>query len=151
MGGLSPRAPTLRREMSTPLRQFLLLALNCTPPGTQTRVHCSHCSRAFPLGFSQAWLCVWQVTLSETAHSPWSPRQVVLEGQPGSSRAWFGSAFCCQALTEANASLALSASLDACLLALPAPSFSRLFSGRLRLEASFFFLHFFSSQSRPVD
>ena len=36
---LSPRAPTLRRRMSSPLRQRLTLALNGTPPGTQTRLH----------------------------------------------------------------------------------------------------------------
>ena len=37
--GLSLRAPTLRREMSSPLRHRLTLALNCTPPGAQTRLH----------------------------------------------------------------------------------------------------------------
>ena len=71
--------------------------------------HCSHCSRVFPRGISQAWPCVWQVTLSETAHSTRSPRKVALEAQPGSSRALSGSAFCCQALAEGDASLARSA------------------------------------------
>ena len=40
-GGLNLKAPTLRREMSTPSRQRLTMALNCTPPGTQTRLHSS--------------------------------------------------------------------------------------------------------------
>ena len=65
--------------------------------------------------------CVWPGTLSETAHSPWSPRQVASDALLGSSRAWCGSASCCQGMAEGEASLARSASLDACPLALPAP------------------------------
>ena len=33
--------PDMRREMSSPMRQRFTLALNCTPPGTQTRLHSS--------------------------------------------------------------------------------------------------------------
>ena len=33
--------PTSRRGMSTPWRQRLVFALNCTPPGTLTRLHSS--------------------------------------------------------------------------------------------------------------
>ena len=40
-GGLKLRAPSLRRVMSTPWRQRLIFALNCTPPGTLTRLHFS--------------------------------------------------------------------------------------------------------------
>ena len=62
--------------------------------------HNSHCSRAFLPGYLQAWPCVSPVTVSETAHSPWSPRQVASGALPGSSRAWPGSAFCCQGFAE---------------------------------------------------
>ena len=67
------------------------------------------------------------------ARSPWSLRQVAMEAQPGSSRASLGSAFCCQGFAEGKASLARSAFLDACPLALPAPAVSGLMSGRLAL------------------
>ena len=43
---------------------------------------------------------------------------------------------------EGNASLARSASLDAGLLALPAPPVSGLLSGRLKLGTFFFFCNF---------
>ena len=54
------------------------------------------------------------MTLSETAHSPWSPRQVASEALLGSFRAWSGSASCCHGLAEGKASLARSASFDVC-------------------------------------
>ena len=111
--------------------------------------HNSHCSRAFLPGYLQAWPCVSPVTVSETAHSPWSPRQVASGALPGSSPAWPGSAFCGQGFAEGKASPARSASLDACPLALPALSVSGLLSECLKLEL--FFLQFFSSQSGPVD
>ena len=81
-------------------------------------------------------------SLSETAHSPWSPRQVASDALLASSRAWYGSAFCSEGLAEGNASLARS---SACLLALPAPFVSALLSGRVKLWASFwpFFLLIF--------
>ena len=46
--------------------------------------HCSRCSRVSLPGFSQAWPCVWPVTLSETAHS----RPGVAASRIGCS-AWF--------------------------------------------------------------
>ena len=97
---------------------------------------CSHCSRVSPPRHSQARPCVWQVTLSVTARSPWSLGQVGLEAQSGSSRAWPGSAFCCQVFAEGKASLARSAFLDT-------PSVSGLLSGRLKLGASLFAIFFF--------
>ena len=57
--------------------------------------------------------------LAETAHSPWSPRQVASGALLGSFRAWSGSASCCLGLAEGKASLVLSASLDASPLPLP--------------------------------
>ena len=51
--------------------------------------------RAFPMVFWRAWPCVSPMTMSRTAHSPWSPRPVALGALLGSSRAWFGSASCC--------------------------------------------------------
>ena len=69
--------------------------------------------------------------------SLWSPRRVTSEALLGSSRAWSGSASCCQGLAEGEASLARSVSLDTCPLALPAPFVSGLFSGRVKLGASF--------------
>ena len=90
-----------------------------------------------PSGVLEAWPCVLPVTLSETAHSLWSSRQVASDALLGSSRVWCGSASSCQGLAECKASLARSASLDACPLALPAPFVSGLFSGRGKLGASF--------------
>ena len=81
--------------------------------------HDSLCSRASLPRCSQARPCFWQETLSVTARSPWNLSQVALEAQPGSSRAWPGSASCCRVFAEGKASLARSASLDACPLALP--------------------------------
>ena len=56
-GVLNSRAPTLRRRMSTPMRPRLVLALNCTPPRTQTRLHSSFQTfgsrPAFSLTFSR--------------------------------------------------------------------------------------------------
>ena len=71
-------------------------------------------------GFSQACPCVLPLALSETAHSPWSPRQVSSGVLLGSFRGWFGSASCCPGLAEAKAALVRSASFDACPTALPA-------------------------------
>ena len=71
--------------------------------------------------------------MSGTAHSPWIPRRVASEALLGSSRTWFGSASCCcQGPAEGEASLARSVSLDACPLALPEPSVSGPFSGRVK-------------------
>ena len=81
--------------------------------------HDSLCSRASLPRYSQARPCFWQETLSVTARPPWNLSQVALEAQPGSSRAWPGSASCCRVFAEGKASLARSASLDACPLALP--------------------------------
>ena len=81
------------------------------------------------------------MTLSETAHSPWNPRQVAPGVLLGSFRVWSGSASCCQGVVEGEASLARSASHDACPLALPALFVSSIFSGLVKLEA--FFGHFF--------
>ena len=82
---------------------------------------------------ARVWPCVWPVTLSETA----------LESTPSGigGSAWFLSClvrvrFLLRGLAEGKASLDRSASLDACLLALPMPSVSGLFSGRVKLEAS---------------
>ena len=77
------------------------------------------------------------MTLSETARSPWSSRQVASGGLLGSFRAWSGSASCCLRLAEGKASLVRSASLDACPLALPALFVSGLIPGRVELGSSF--------------
>ena len=58
------------------------------------------------------------MTMSTTAHSPWSPCQDALRALLGSSRAWFGSASCCPGLAEGKAALVRSASLEARPLAL---------------------------------
>ena len=100
--------------------------------------HGSHCSRASLPRYSQARPCFWQETLSVTARSPWNPRQAALEGQPGSSRVWPGSASCCRVFAEGEATLVRPASLDACPLALPAPPVSGLLSRRLQLGTFFF-------------
>ena len=75
-------------------------------------------SRAFPLVFWRAWRCVSPMTVSGTAHSPWSPRQVASGALPGSSRVWSGSASCSLGIAEGGAALVRSASLDARPLAL---------------------------------
>ena len=58
------------------------------------------------------------MTVSAIVLSPWSPRQVALGALLGSSRAWFGSAFCCLGLAEGIAALVRSASLETRPLAL---------------------------------
>ena len=62
----------------------------------------SRCSCAFPPELLQVWPCVLPVTVSGTAHSPWSPRQVASGVLLG---AWSGSASCCLGLAEGEASL----------------------------------------------
>ena len=69
----------------------------------------------------------------------------------GSSRAWSGSASCCLGLPDREASLARSASIDACPLALPAPCVSGLLSGRVKLEASFWPSFFLVSLNLSTD
>ena len=103
--------------------------------------HGSHCTRASLPRYSRARPCFWKETLSVTARSPWNLRQVALEAQPGSSRAWPRSASCCRVFAEGKESLARAAFLDACHLALPAPVVSGLLSGRLKL-GTFFFCNF---------
>ena len=65
-------------------------------------------------------LCLASDFVPDRQLSLWSPRQVASEALLGSSRAWSWSVSCCQGLAEGEASLARSASLDACPLALPA-------------------------------
>ena len=97
-------------------------------------------ARARPFrGFSQARPCclardfVRRPPTRPTVHSNshWKHKS-------GSSRAWPGSASSCRVFAEGEASLARSASLDACPLALPVPCVSGLLSGRLKLGFFFF-------------
>ena len=99
----------------------------------------AHCSRAFLPEFLHAWPCVLPVTVSGTAHSPWSPLRVASGVLLGSFRAWSGSAFCCLGLAEGKASL-VSVRIS-----------RRPFSERTFVAGTFLFCNFFSFQFELVD
>ena len=93
--------------------RFSLRVQHLRQRSPQVTGSCCHCSRAFPLVFWRALPCASPITMSGTAHSPWTPRQVASGALFGSSRAWSWFASCKLGFIEGKATLVRSASLGA--------------------------------------